>query len=69
METKAIRGIPWTLLAFASTKAVSLITTLVLARLLVPSDFGVVAFAGLAMALLSQVSELGLTPALIVRHD
>lgn len=69
METKAIRGIPWTLLAFASTKAVSLITTLVLARLLVPSDFGVVAFAGLAMALLSQISELGLTPALIVRHD
>ena len=41
MEERAVRGIPWTILAFASSRAISLLTAFVLARLLTPSDFGV----------------------------
>ena len=59
MERKALLGIPWTLLAYVSKRLVTLGTTLVLARLLVPSDFGLVAFASLAISLATQSLNLG----------
>ena len=67
MEDRAIRGIRWTLLAFASTRGANLLTTVVLARLLVPADFGTVAFAALIVAALTQVGTLGLAPTLVAR--
>ena len=45
MEEKAIRGIPWTFLTLAGSRLVQILGMVVLARLLVPSDFGLVALA------------------------
>ncbi len=67
MPVEALRGIPWTLLTYAATRAVTLITTLALARLLAPADFGLFAMATLGMELLSVFSGLWLGAALIVR--
>jgi O-antigen/teichoic acid export membrane protein len=69
MPVEALRGVPWTLLTYAATRVVTLATTLVLARLLAPEDFGLFAMALLGMELLSVFSGLWLGAALIVRPD
>src|SRR5687767_453156 len=69
MPVEALRGIPWTLLTYALGRVVTVATTLVLARLLAPEDFGLFAMAVLGMELLSVFSGLWLGSALIVRPD
>src|SRR5918997_3119487 len=69
MPVEALRGIPWSLLTYASARVVTVATTLVLARLLAPEDFGLFAMAVLGMELLSVFSGLWLGAALIVRPD
>jgi O-antigen/teichoic acid export membrane protein len=69
MPVEAVRGIPWTLLSYAATRVITLATTLVLARLLVPADFGLFAMATLGMELLSVFSGLWLGSALVLRED
>jgi O-antigen/teichoic acid export membrane protein len=69
MPVEALRGIPWTLLTYAATRVITLATTLVLARLLVPADFGLFAMATLGMELLSVFSGLWLGSALVLRDD
>ena len=69
MPVDALRGVSWTMLAYAATRVITLLTTLILARLLVPADFGLFAMATLAMELLSVFSGLWLGAALILRRD
>jgi O-antigen/teichoic acid export membrane protein len=61
LDTKIMRGSAWAVLGYGGSNALSLATTIVLARLLVPADFGVVALtlAVLAVAYLAQESGLG----------
>jgi PST family polysaccharide transporter len=69
MEDRAVRGVPWTLLSYGVNRVVLVLTTVVLAHLLAPSDFGIVALAGVALAGLALVKDLGLGGTLIVRRD
>jgi lipopolysaccharide exporter len=69
LDEKAIRGVPWTMLSYAGTRAVSVVTTIVLARLLVPADFGLFALATLGTGFISIFSGLGLGSALVLRQD
>jgi lipopolysaccharide exporter len=69
VQLKAIRGVPWTLASYGASRAVNVLTTIVLARLVAPEDFGLVALATLALNLLGFVKDLGLGGTLIVRRD
>jgi lipopolysaccharide exporter len=69
LEDKAIRGVPWALLTYTSSRAINILATVVLARLLVPADFGLVALAALAVDLLALSRDFGLGAALIYRQD
>jgi O-antigen/teichoic acid export membrane protein len=69
MEDKAIHGVPWTVLSFAANKCVTLLTTLVLAHLLAPSDFGVIAIALMVVNFLFWFGGLSFAGTLIVRQD
>ena len=69
MDEKAIRGVPWTLLGYVATRSITLLTTLALARLLVPADFGLVALATLTIESLRYFTGLGVAPALVVSPD
>lgn len=69
MDEKAVRGVPWTMLTFGATKVVNSLTTVVLARLLAPSDFGLFALATLGLGLLSIFNGNWLGATLIVRAD
>lgn len=69
MEEKAIRGVPWTMLSYSSTKAVTVLTMLVMAHLLPPADFGLMAFAQITISFLNWFSGLSFSGTLIVRHE
>jgi PST family polysaccharide transporter len=69
MDEKAVRGIPWTMLTFGASKVITVLTTLVLARLLSPADFGLFALATLGISLLSIFNGNWLGATLIVRDD
>src|SRR5690348_9557750 len=63
------KGAIWMVLFKALERSLGLISMLVLARLLTPSDFGLVAMATSLIALLELFSAFGLDTALIQRND
>jgi O-antigen/teichoic acid export membrane protein len=65
----AARAVLWNYLSFASGKLLVLVTMAVLARLLTPQDFGIVAFATVAVTYLGVLQDLGLGGAVIQRRD
>lgn len=69
MEEKAIRGVPWTVVSYSSTKLVTVLTMLVLAHLLPPADFGLMAFAQITISFLNWFAGLSFSGAVIVRQD
>lgn len=69
MDSKAVRGFTWTILSYGGNRVVTVATTIVLARLLVPEDFGLFALATLGINFVSLFSGLGLGNALVVRSD
>ena len=66
---RALSGVIWAGAADAAGKVLVFVATLVLARLLVPSEFGLVAFALSIIYALDYVGDLGLGAALIYRAD
>jgi lipopolysaccharide exporter len=69
IEEKVIRGIPWTLLSSVSSRLITVLTVLALARLLVPADFGIVALAMIAVHLFNVLGTFGFNSVLVVRQD
>jgi PST family polysaccharide transporter len=70
MESRSItHSVPWTFVTFGATKMLSLLTTIALARLLNPADFGLMALAVLAFGALGLFQDLGLGATLVLRQD
>jgi O-antigen/teichoic acid export membrane protein len=66
LDTKIVRGSAWAVLGYGGTQVLSLVTMLVLTRLLLPEEFGVVALAIAVLAVAQIAQESGLGAALIV---
>jgi O-antigen/teichoic acid export membrane protein len=66
---KAARGMGWHYLSFGGAKFLSLITLSILARLLLPENFGLLALATLTMDYLAIIGDLGFGAALIQKKD
>ena len=62
----ALGGVAWVYLSYALGKLVTFATTVILARVLAVEDFGLVAFALIAVNYLDVVKDLGVSSALIV---
>jgi PST family polysaccharide transporter len=62
-------GLRWTLLGFAGNRVITFASTVVLARLLVPADFGLVTLAILVIGVIGVFGDLGFGAAQIVRQD
>jgi PST family polysaccharide transporter len=69
LTRKTIRGIGWNYATFGLGKVLSLVTTAILARLLTPDNFGIVAYVTVAITYLTLVKDLGLGAALVQRRD
>lgn len=63
------RGAGWMVLSRAVERSLGLISTIVLARLLIPGDFGIVAMSMSVIALIELLSAFNLALALIQRPD
>jgi lipopolysaccharide exporter len=62
-------GAAWMVLFKLADRSLGLVSTLILARLLMPADFGIVAMATSLMALIELFSAFGMDTALIQRRD
>lgn len=69
MERKALGGAVWSLLSFGASRVVILLNTVILARLLEPSEFGLLALALLTLGAVGFIGELGLGSAFVLRQD
>ena len=59
------KGTGWTILTRVGVQAIGFVSTIILARLLVPADFGLVTLAGTFSAALAVISEFSLDVVLI----
>lgn len=69
ISQRTVFGTIWMILWRILSRFLGLLSTLVLARLLVPADFGIVAMATAFAAGVEGFSQLGLNEALIRRHE
>ena len=69
LKRQVTHGLFWVGLSTAGTRLLSLLVSLVLARILTPAHFRLVAIAWLAIDSLQLFRELGLSAALIYRKD
>jgi len=69
LDVSLVRGIAWTGAAKWSSHAMALASTLVVARILTPDDFGLVSLATVYLGLLTVVSEFGLGSAVVTLRD
>jgi O-antigen/teichoic acid export membrane protein len=66
LGTRTIHSMLWAYGAYIGGRSVVLVSTAILAHLLTPADFGVVALAVVFMTFLETLQDLGLTQALVV---
>ena len=64
-----MHGIAWTAGAKWATQIVTWASTIVVARLLTPDDYGLVGMAAVYLGLVSLVSEVGIGAAIITLHE
>lgn len=69
LKNKVVSGSAWTLFANISSQAISFLVTVVLARLLAPEDFGVVAISAVFIGVITLFQDVGMGAALIQRKD
>lgn len=69
IKGKLAKGTLWLAAARGLTNLIGFCSTLLLARLLVPADFGLVALATTILTMLSAVTDLSLSSALIHHED
>lgn len=68
-KQKVLKGVFWTAVGKYSSLVVTTVVSMILARLLTPSEFGTVAIASVLIAFFSMVSSMGVAPAIIQRND
>src|ERR1700733_13992448 len=66
LGTRTLKGMLWSYGSFIGVRFASLITTAILARLLAPRDFGLIALALTFMAFLDMLQGLGVSQALVI---
>jgi O-antigen/teichoic acid export membrane protein len=64
-----IRGFAWAFTGTVSQALLQIVSMVVLARLLTPTEFGAAAAAGLVVGLCQVVSQIGVGPALVQRQE
>lgn len=65
LARRAVGGVIWQALSFSLGKLFTLISTIILARLLVPEDFGIVALALVFITYAQVLTDLGVAQALV----
>jgi O-antigen/teichoic acid export membrane protein len=64
-----VKNISWNILASTSTKLIKPLFSILVARILVPQDYGVLAIAIAIQAFFITIKDLGVTSVIIVKND
>ncbi len=65
LKKQAIRGSVWTLFGYGASQILRLVSNLILARMLLPADFGLMALVHVFMQGLQMFSDIGIGPSII----
>ncbi len=68
LTSQAAGGFVWTLVQILGSKVVGLLGQIILARLLLPRDFGLLAITMIAVSLASVIRQTGIQQILVQRH-
>lgn len=66
---QAAQAMRWRMLQLAGVQVIYFVRLLILARLLAPEAFGLLAIAAIAVSVLMRLSDFGMIPALVQRRD
>lgn len=69
IKERSVRGVGWSGISQITRQGLQFIVTAILARLLLPSEFGLVGMAAIITGLVFSVRELGLSAAIVQRKD
>jgi PST family polysaccharide transporter len=69
LDISFIRGVAWTGAAKFSSQLLAWVSTLVVARMLTPNDYGLVSMATVYLGVLTLLSEFGLGSAIVMLRD
>lgn len=69
LARRAGAAVSWRAVAVVTGKAITLVRYAILARLLAPADFGLLALALVPLDVLTSVTNVGMNPALVQRRD
>jgi teichuronic acid exporter len=69
IERQALSGLKWTAFAKLSSQVVSWASTLLVMRLLVPDDYGLMAVVTVVLSVLSNVAELGIGASVVQSRE
>ncbi|MDO1449474.1 lipopolysaccharide biosynthesis protein [Rhodocytophaga aerolata] len=69
LTTKTVQGIKWNSVSTITNAVVQLGYSAIMARLLAPSDFGLMAMSGLVLGFSTYFSQMGMSQALINKKD
>ena len=69
LKHKIIGGVVWNSIGLLIDNGLDMIVKLILARLLLPKDFGIIGFAVVFMGMIKVFSDMGMTAALIQRKE
>jgi len=69
LRNKAMSGVIWTIIQNVVHRGMTLVVFVILARLLEPEDFGLVAIAGLLSVIGQEIAKMGFAAAIIQRKE
>jgi len=69
LKQKTLRGIFWSYLSFIGGKGLTFLTTIILARLLLPEQFGLIGYCLIAIQYLDILNSAGIDSSLIARRE
>lgn len=69
IKKAAVQGAAWNYATFLGSKGMVFLTTVILARLLAPEDFGLLALGMIAISYLDTIDDLGVSDALVYRQE
>lgn len=69
LRTRAVKGVGWAFFSSTVVRGVQIITTLTLARLLMPADFGIFSLSSLIVSALVIFRDVGFAQVIIYRQD
>jgi O-antigen/teichoic acid export membrane protein len=67
LRQKAMRGGVWVLASMGLTNTLGMVRTIILVRLLVPQDFGIMSIAGFMLAAVAAFTQTGMATAIVQR--